>query len=404
MSFRPIIPARRTEEIRYAVRDVVVLAEKVAAAGKKMSYLNIGDPNLFDFETPVHLIDAAHQAMLANKNGYAPSSGIKSAVEAVTRQAERNGIRSIAHAFVANGASEAIELAMTALVNEGENVLAPFPVYPLYTAVIAKLGAVNNPYFLDEESNWEPDLEDIKSKINDKTRAIILLNPNNPTGNVYSPDLLQAVVELASDHDMVIFSDEIYDKLILDDVEYTSIASITSEVPVVTFNGMSKAYVVPGWRIGWGVVSGPPPVVDEYCEAIRKLERARLSANHPEQYAIPAALEGDHSYLEPMLAKLRRRRDLTVERLNAIQGISCIRPQAAFYAFPRLELGVDDATFVKRLIEETGTVVVPGSGFGQRPGTNHFRVVFLPPEEILERAFDGIAQVAAKYIGAKAPR
>ena len=192
----------------------------------------------------------------------------------------------------------------------------------------------------------------------------------------------------------MIFSDEIYDKLLLDDNEFTSIASLTDEIPMVTFNGMSKAYIVPGWRIGWGVVSGRPELVDEYCEAIRKLERARLSANHPEQYAIPAALDGDHSFMEPMMDKLRKRRDLTVERLNAIEGISCVKPQAAFYAFPRIHFDVDDKIFVETLIEETGTVCVHGSGFGQRPGTQHFRVVFLPPEDILNRAFDGIEKVA----------
>ena len=397
MKTRPIVPAKRTENIRYAVRDVVVLAEVVAASGKQMSYLNIGDPNLFDFQTPPHIIEAAHRAMRENRNGYAPSSGIKAAVTAVSNEAIKNGISSVRHTFVTSGASEAIELALTALVNPGENVLTPSPVYPLYTAVISKLGAVNNPYYLDEENNWEPDIADIKSKINDKTRAIILLNPNNPTGNVYSTRLLHEVIALAAEHNLIIFSDEIYDKLILDDQKYTSIASLTNDIPVVTFNGMSKAYIVPGWRIGWGMVSGPSEVVDEYCEAIRKLERARLSANHPEQYAIPVALEGDHGYLQEVKTKLRRRRDLTVERLNAIDGISCVRPQAAFYAFPRIDLGVDDEVFVKRLIEETGTVVVPGNGFGQRPGTNHFRVVFLPQEDVLERAFEGIAKVAAMY-------
>ena len=395
MDFKRIIPARRTEEIRYAVRDVVVLAEKTAAAGVTMSYLNIGDPNLFDFETPAHIVEAAHQAMRANKNGYAPSSGIKPAIEAVKRQAARSGIESIQHTFITNGASEAIELALTALVNEGENVLTPSPVYPLYTAVIAKLSAVNNPYYLDEANNWEPDIDDIKSKINDRTRAIILLNPNNPTGTVYSLDTLQAVLELAAENDLVVFSDEIYDKLVLDEEEFTSIASLTPDIPMVTFNGMSKAYLVPGWRIGWGIVSGRLDVVGEYCEAIKKLERARLSANHPEQYAIPAALDGDQAFLEPVRKKLRQRRDLTVQRLNAIEGISCVKPQAAFYAFPRIDLGVEDEIFVARLIEETGTVVVHGSGFGQRPGTQHFRVVYLPPEDILDRAFQGIAKVAA---------
>ncbi|NOX58585.1 MAG: aminotransferase class I/II-fold pyridoxal phosphate-dependent enzyme [Planctomycetes bacterium] len=397
MKFPRIVPARRTENIKYAVRDVVALAQEVAATGKSMCYLNIGDPNLFDFQTPAHIVEAVHQAMKANKNGYAPSSGIKNALASINAQAASQGIESIQHTFVTTGASEAIDLALTALVNEGENVLTPSPVYPLYTAILSKIDGVNNPYYLDEANNWEPDIADIASKINDKSRAIILLSPNNPTGTVYSQETLRAVLDLAIKHNLVIFSDEIYDKLLLDDMPYTSTASLSQDVPVVTFNGMSKAYLAPGFRIGWGIVSGPAGVVGDYCEAIQKLERARLSANHPEQYAISAALDGDHAFLEPVLKKLRSRRDLTVERLNAIDGISCVPPQAAFYAFPRLDLGIDDETFVQKLVRETGTVCVHGSGFGQRPGTQHFRVVFLAPEDTLNRAFDNIEAIARTY-------
>lgn len=382
-------------EIRYAVRDVVVLAEEARAAGKSLCYLNIGDPNLFDFVTPEHVVEAVHRAMLENRNGYAPSAGIKSALGAIERQADRSGIGGVQHVFVTTGASEAIDLALTALVNDGENVLVPYPVYPLYTAVLSKLGAVSNPYYLDEDRNWAPDVADIRAKVNAKTRAIILLNPNNPTGTICPPETLREILQIAADYKLVVFSDEIYDKLILDDRKYTSVASLTRELPVVTFNGMSKAYLVPGFRIGWGIVSGPPEVCADYCEAIEKLERARLSANHPEQYAIPAALDGDHAFLIPVIERLRRRRDMTYERLNAIEGISCVKPEAAFYAFPRIDLGISDDEFIKRLIHEAGVVCVPGSGFGQRPGTQHFRVVFLPPEEILEQAFEGIARVAA---------
>ncbi|NCS80809.1 MAG: aminotransferase class I/II-fold pyridoxal phosphate-dependent enzyme, partial [Ignavibacteria bacterium] len=211
-----IIPAKRTENITYAVRDVVVLANEVAKTGKEMLYLNIGDPNLFDFEPPKHLVEATYQAMLRNKNGYSPSSGIKEAVNAIRKEGNRKGIENILDIFVTTGASEAIDICLTALVNEGENVLTPTPGYPLYTAIQSKLLAYENPYYLDEENNWQPDIEDIKKKINDKTKAIVLINPNNPTGSLYSTEILEEIVKLAREHNLVIFADEIYDKLLFD--------------------------------------------------------------------------------------------------------------------------------------------------------------------------------------------
>jgi alanine-synthesizing transaminase len=392
---RTIKPADRTRDIKYAVRDIVLLADKAKAAGKEMLYLNIGDPNLFDFVTPDHIVQATYDAMKANKNGYAPSSGIPEAVGAVRREAERKGITSINHVYVTSGGSEAIELAMSALVNAGENVLTPSPGYPLYTAVLSKLAAENRPYYLDEENGWQPDIADIASKIDDKTRAIVLINPNNPTGSLTDNETLKALLELAVEHNIVVFSDEIYDKLVFDGGVHTSTAALSAEAKIITFNGLSKSYVVPGFRIGWGVVSGPAAELEEYCEAIRKMERARLSANHPEQYAIPPALEGPQDHVNDMMVRLTRRRDITTEMLNAIDGITCVKPGGAFYAFPKIDLGVSDDEFCGRVIAETGVVIVPGSGFGQRPGTNHFRVVFLPPDDVLERAFQRIAEIAA---------
>ena len=192
----------------------------------------------------------------------------------------------------------------------------------------------------------------------------------------------------------MIFSDEIYDKLTFDGLTHTSTASLNHEAKVITFNGLSKSYVVPGFRIGWGIMSGPADELEAYAEAIQKMERARLSANHPEQYAIRPALEETQAHIGAMMERLTIRRDITADRLNAIPGISCVPPRGAFYAFPRIDLGIDDETFCKRVIAETGVVIVPGSGFGQREGTQHFRVVFLPPEDVLERAFDRIAEIA----------
>ncbi len=398
MRSQKIVPAVRTKDITYAVRDIVVLANEVAKTGKEMLYLNIGDPNLFDFAPPKHMIDATYQAMLKNLNGYAPSSGIKSAIQSIEKEAERKGIKNIQDIFIATGASEAIDVCLTALVNEGENVLTPTPGYPLYTAIASKLQNIENPYYLDESNGWQPEIEDIKSKVNEKTRGIILINPNNPTGSNCTKETLKQIVGLALEHNLVIFADEIYDKLLFDGEVHTSIAALNSEVPVITFGGLSKNYMVPGFRIGWGIVSGDKNRLSEYIEAINKLLRARLSANHPEQYAIPPALEGDQSHLSIASEKLTRRRDMTMDMLNSTPGISCIKPEGAFYAFPRLHINQPDSHYVAELIRATGVVVVPGSGFGQKPDTQHFRVVFLPQEEILEKAYKNIARFTEEYL------
>ena len=387
---RAIRPAARTEGITYAVRDVVLLAQEAERAGREMLYLNVGDPNIFDFGPADVVVEATIEAIRANRNGYAPSSGIPDAIEAVNARAAVQGIQGIRHTYITSGASEAIDLALAALVNPGENVLTPAPVYPFYTAALAKLGVENRHYFLDEDHGWQPDVADIARSITPQTRAIVLINPNNPTGAVCAPETLRAVIDLALEHNLVIFSDEIYDRLLFDGAQHVSTASLSSEAKIITFNGMSKSYVVPGYRLGWGIVSGPADEMEDYCEAIRKMERARLSANHAEQYAIRPALEQTQDHIDAMVARLTTRRDITFERLNAMPGVSCVKPGGAFYAFPRIDLGMDDHEFVRRVVAETGVVIVPGSGFGQKPGTNHFRVVFLPPDELLHKAFDRI--------------
>ncbi|MBU2491263.1 MAG: aminotransferase class I/II-fold pyridoxal phosphate-dependent enzyme [Bacteroidetes bacterium] len=389
-------PAVRTENITYAVRDIIGLANEVAKSGKEMLYLNIGDPNLYDFVPPKHMIDATYEAMLKNYNGYAPSSGIKSAVASIEREAVRKGISNIHDIFITTGASEAIDVCLTALVNDGENVLTPTPGYPLYTAIASKLQMMENPYYLDESNGWQPDIEDIKSKVNEKTKAIIIINPNNPTGSNGSYETLKQLVDFAVENNLVIFADEIYDKLLMDGKKHVSIASINKDASVVTFGGLSKNYMVPGFRIGWGIVSGQKEVLKDYIEAINKLLRARLSANHPEQYGIPAALEGDQSHITVAMEKLTRRRNLTYEMLNSVPGLSCVKPEGAFYAFPKVEVK-NDNHFVAELIKETGVVVVPGTGFGQKPGTSHFRVVFLPQDEVLEKAYKSITLFYEKY-------
>jgi alanine-synthesizing transaminase len=392
-----LVPAFRTNNIHYAIRDIIVLAQGVAKTGMDMHYLNIGDPNVYDFDTPPHLIDSVVEALRNNKNGYAPSSGIPDAIEAVWKDAEeRKKIKNIQDVFITTGAAEAIEICLTALLNTGENFLMPTPGYPLYNAIESKLELEPNPYYLDESNGWMPDIEDIKSKINSKTRAIVLINPNNPTGALYKREQLEQIVELAKEHNLVIFADEIYDKLIFDDAEMISIASLDSSVTCVTFSGMSKNYMAPGFRLGWGIVSGEKKFTHEYVEAINKILRSRVSANHPLQYCIKPALEGDQTHISETIDKLIRRRNIVVDKVNQIDGIDLVAPQGAFYAFPSIDVK-DDYHFCEELLKATGVVVVPGTGFGQKPGSSHFRIVICPTDKTLETSFDLIGEFYKHY-------
>jgi alanine-synthesizing transaminase len=391
-----ITPAARLEHVRYAIRDVAVLAEEVTRQGHKILPLNIGDPLQFDFATPPALIEAVAKAMRDGFGGYAPSMGVPEALEAIRGEAHRKGIRNVQSVFVTQGVSEAVDLCFAALVNPGENILTPCPEYPLYWAVLAKLGAKLNPYALDESAGWEPDLEDIARRITPGTRALVVINPNNPTGNIYSRRTLEALADLARRHSLVVFADEIYDKLTFEG-EHVSLASLAPDLPVVTFGGLSKAYLAPGWRVGWAIVSGDRAALAPYIDGIGKLLRSRLSANHPEQYAIRPALEGPQEHLPRVLSKLRRRRDLTVEFANSTPRLSCVPPQGAFYAFPRLDIPEGDEQFVRGLLQEKHVLLVHGSGFGQAPGTRHFRIVFLPDEPTLSQAYKAIAEYLREH-------
>jgi len=397
MAWKKIIPAERTKNIKYAIRDIVVLAKEVEKSGKEMLYLNIGDPNIYDFVTPEQVIDDTVKAMRDNQNGYAPSNGIEEAVSAIKLDAENKGFKNIEDIFVTTGASEAIDIALTALLNSNDNFLLPAPTYPLYDAIINKLGAEPRHYFLDEDNNWEPDLDDLESKIDSATKGILIINPNNPTGTNYSEKSLKGVIELAKRYGLLIFADEIYDKLLFDEKDkHISMASIDTEAPIITFNGLSKSHVVPGFRIGWGIVTGKKELVAEYNEGMQKFVRARLSANKPEQFAIKNALLTPQPHIREMLNKLKKRGEITYNRINAMDGLSLVKTSGAFYAFIKIDLDIDDFTFCKRLIEEYGVVTVPGSGFGQKPDTKHFRVVFLPSEDILNRAYDKIEEFIKK--------
>ena len=387
-----VLPASRMANVRYAIRDLAVVADEVAREGHKILYLNIGDPCKFDFPTPPHMIDAVHKAMRDGHNSYGESLGIKPAVDAIRREAEAKGFKDIQSIFVGYGSGEVIDSCLTALLNPGENVLTPSPEYPLYGAVLAKLDAEPNAYDLDESSGWEPDLADLERKVNARTRAILLINPSNPTGAVMSRRTLEQVLELARRHNLLILADEIYDKLIFDPREkHISIATLAQDVPIITFNGLSKAYLVPGWRIGWAIATGPRESLHHYLEAVHRLLRARLSAPHPFQHAISHALEGPQDHIPVMLEKLRRRAQITVDWAKRTPRVNLVAPKGAFYAHPSLDIPEDDLTFVTDLLKQKHVLVVHGSGFGQKPGTRHMRIVFLPPDEVLNAAYEKIS-------------
>lgn len=396
---REIAAAYRLHNVRYAIRDLACVADEVVKQGHKVLPLNVGDPLSFDFQTPPHIIEAVHKAMRDGKNGYAPSDGIPEALEAIRGEAARKGITTVHDVFVTSGVSETVDLCLSALVNPDEDLLTPSPDYPLYSAVLCKLGIRLNAYDLNEDDGWQPELADIERKITPRTRGIVLINPNNPTGSLCTRQMLQQIAELARRHNLIVFADEIYDKLILEDTPHLAFAAVAPDVPCVTFGGMSKNYLVPGWRIGWGVVSGDAAAVKTYCEGVHRLLRARLCANHPEQYAIKAALEGPQDHLVEVRRKLRSRRDLTQKWCESTPRVSCVAPRGAFYAYPKIDIPESDEIFVKELIRQKHVMVVHGSGFGQKPGTQHFRIVFLPDEQTLTKAYAGIAEFIRERYG-----
>ncbi len=394
-TFGPIRTAKRIDGVTYAVRDVVLLAREAAATGKEMIYLNIGDPCQFDFRTPEPVVEAIVKALRDNMTSYSASEGVPEAREAIRRDAEeRKGIRGIREVFVGHGASEPIETLLTALLEPGEGVLVPRPGYPLYDAVLAKLGARSVHYDLDESRDWQPDPDAMEKLVDSGCRALVLINPNNPTGSIADRATLERVLEVAARHRLVVLSDEIYDRMLIDEgASLVSTASLRDDLPIATFGGLSKVWLGPGLRVGWSILSGPADVLAPLTDAMGRLVRARLCASHPVQWAVRPALSGANTHIPEVNAKLRRRRDLTVERINAIPGWSCVPPRGAFYAFPRFELGaLEDTQLVKDMILEHGVVLVHGSGFGQKPGTQHVRIVFLPQEELLQRAYGRLAE------------
>ncbi len=378
--------ASRVHGFSYAIRNIVAEALKVEAAGTRVRYLNIGDPIPFGFKTPPHLIEAVERAMRDDQNGYTPSTGIQSAREAVAADFVARGLNIDAdRVLLTAGTSEGIELALSALVDAEDEVLIPLPTYPLYTAVLAKLGARAVFYKTDPTNGWLPDLDHIRSLVSSKTRALVAINPNNPTGAIYPEATQRAMLELASSHGFVLLADEVYGDLGYDG-PVPPMGLLDPEAPFISFSSLSKAYLAPGWRAGWMAV-GANPRMDDVLAAIKKLADGRVCSNGPMQAAILAALSDDRSHLQVFTKALRQRAELTSSSLNAIDGIQCVTPSAAFYAMPQVSLpaGKTDEDYVLGLLRSTGVLCVYGSGFGLPAEGGFFRVVFLAdPKELTE--------------------
>jgi alanine-synthesizing transaminase len=391
--------AGRVSGFNYAIRNIVAEARKVEASGRQVRYLNIGDPIAFGFRTPPHLVEAVQRAMRDGHNGYVPSAGIPPARESVAGELTRRGMpMSADRVIITSGTSEGIELALTALAEAGDEVLIPSPTYPLYTAVLAKVGARPVFYRTNHENGWLPDLDHVRSLVTRATRALVVIDPNNPTGATYPVDVRRALIDIADSHNFPLLADEVYG-----DLAYSGpvppMASLNPDAPIISFSSLSKAYLAPGWRAGWMAVGGSERLED-VLSAIKKLADGRLCSPGPMQYAIPAALDGDRSHEKVFRAALRERAELTTARLNAIDGISTVAPTAAFYAMPRVNLpkGVTDEQYVLELLRATGVLCVYGSGFGAAPEDGFFRLVFLAEPSVLSAIYDEIGEFTRAFL------
>ena len=390
--------------VLYDIRGPIMdAARRMEEEGHKIIRLNIGNLAVFGFDAP----DEIQQDMarnLSNASGYSDSKGIFAARKAVMHETQKQGIKGVTldDIYLGNGASELIAMATNALLDNGDELLLPAPDYPLWTAATSLSGGKPVHYLCDEANGWMPDLDDIRRKITPGTKGIVVINPNNPTGALYSDDLLEGIVAIAREHGLVIFADEVYDKVLYEGAKHTPMASLSEDVLTLTFNSLSKSYRSCGYRAGWLVVSGDKRAAIDYIEGLTMLSNMRLCANVPGQYAIQTALGGYQS-INDLIAeggRLRRQRDLAYELITAIPGVTCVKPHAALYMFPRLDPKVypitDDRQFFLELLEETRVMLVQGTGFNW-PSPDHFRIVFLPHEDDLREAVARIAKFLDSY-------
>ena len=400
----PIKKSDKLNGVCYDIRGPVLEhANRLEEEGHRILKLNIGNPAPFGFSAPDEIIqDVIHN--LANAEGYTASKGLFAARKAIMHECQRLEIPGveIEDIILGNGASELIVMAMQALLNNGDEILVPAPDYPLWTAAVNLAGGKARHYLCDEQSDWFPDLADIESKITDKTRGIVVINPNNPTGTVYSRELLEAIVELARRHNLIIFSDEIYSKILYDDAEFIPMGKLAQDVLCVSFNGLSKAYRLAGFRSGWMVISGAKHRARSYIEGLEMLSSMRLCANVPAMYAVQTALGGYQSINELIIPGgcFRPQRDAAMKALADIPGVSCVKPKGALYLFPKLDLNMynikDDQQMILDFLLQEKVLLVQGTAFNW-PNRDHFRIVFLPREDDLTKAIQRFGNFLSRY-------
>jgi len=401
---KTFLKSDKLNNVCYDIRGPVLeLASRMEEDGQKIIKLNIGNVGVFGFDPPEEI----QQDMirnLVNSAAYSDSKGIFTARKAIMHYSQEKNIKGVTidDIYTGNGVSELIVLAMNALLNNGDEVLVPAPDYPLWTAAVSLSGGTPIHYLCDEENNWAPNIDDMRAKITANTKGIVVINPNNPTGAIYSDQSLKAIVQLAEEFGLIIFADEIYDKTLYEGKTHTSIASLSEDVLMITFNGLSKNYRSCGYRAGWMIVSGNKESAKDYIEGLNMLSSMRLCSNVPGQWAIQTALGGYQS-IDELVAeggRLRRQRDLAYDLITKIPGITCVKPDAALYLFPKLDPQMypieNDQEFIAEFLKEEKVLLVQGSGFNW-PHPDHFRLVFLPNEDVLREAIARLAKFLARY-------
>ncbi len=399
----PLKMSERLAPLSYAIRDLVPIANEIERMGGQVIRLNIGDPLKFDFDTPQHIKDALCEAINSKWNFYSPSVGDDELRAAIAEKEKKyNGVEvDPKNVIVTTGVSEAINFIAAAFLDPGDEALIPGPAYAPYMNFIQLYGGKPIHYKCIEKEGWKPDLDDIRRKVTERTRFILIINPNNPTGAVYDEKVVEGILNIAAEHEIPVVSDEIYDRITYDDANFKSTAAISRDVPVVGLNGFSKVYLMTGWRLGYIYVKDPTEkYLDKIMGHLVKLARARLCACTPVMRAGIAALRGPQDHVNEMVSKLKVRRDYCCKRISEIPGLSVVKPMGAFYLFPKVQLGnafKSDKDFALKLLHEEKVLIVHGSGFGAG-GESHFRSIYLPPINVLEEAFNRIEKFCKKYL------